>query len=89
MTFTINIYLIFELHYLHAGEPDPNLKIVCRQISPVIPHNYKESSFPAAVFTFTVEMRFPSLQFPLLKRQFIALVQRVKIFVLLVSPAVV
>jgi uncharacterized protein (DUF608 family) len=39
---------------LNAGEPDPELKIVCRQISPVIPHNYKESSFPVSVFTFTV-----------------------------------
>lgn len=35
-------------------EPDPALKIVCRQISPVIPHNYKESSFPVSVFTFTL-----------------------------------
>lgn len=39
---------------VYDGEPDPNLKIVCRQISPIIPHNYKESSFPVAVFTFTV-----------------------------------
>ncbi|KAM0901695.1 hypothetical protein ACQ4PT_019812 [Festuca glaucescens] len=44
---------------LHPGnricqrEPDPDLKIVCRQISPIIPHNYQESSYPAAVFTFT------------------------------------
>lgn len=37
-----------------VGEPDPDLKIVCRQISPIIPHNYKESSFPVAVFTYTV-----------------------------------
>ncbi|KAK7292521.1 hypothetical protein RIF29_08303 [Crotalaria pallida] len=35
-------------------EPDPKLTIVCRQISPVIPHNYKESSFPVSVFTFTL-----------------------------------
>lgn len=39
---------------INAGEPDPLLKIVCRQISPFIPHNYKESSFPVAVFTYTV-----------------------------------
>ncbi|KAJ4838985.1 hypothetical protein Tsubulata_017390 [Turnera subulata] len=37
---------------VYQGEPDPELKIVCRQISPVIPHNYKESSFPVSVFTF-------------------------------------
>ncbi|XP_027330860.1 non-lysosomal glucosylceramidase isoform X2 [Abrus precatorius] len=36
-------------------EPDPALRIVCRQISPVIPHNYKESSFPVSVFTFTLK----------------------------------
>ncbi|XP_015937543.1 uncharacterized protein LOC107463282 [Arachis duranensis] len=35
-------------------EPDPALRIVCRQISPIIPHNYKESSFPASVFTFVL-----------------------------------
>ncbi|XP_073138947.1 uncharacterized protein [Henckelia pumila] len=39
---------------VYDGEPDPALKIVCRQISPFIPHNYKESSFPVAVFTFTL-----------------------------------
>ncbi|XP_038681932.1 non-lysosomal glucosylceramidase isoform X2 [Tripterygium wilfordii] len=39
---------------VYDGEPDPELRIVCRQISPVIPHNYKESSFPVSVFTFTL-----------------------------------
>ncbi|PSS02916.1 Non-lysosomal glucosylceramidase [Actinidia chinensis var. chinensis] len=39
---------------VYEGEPDPLLRIVCRQISPFIPHNYKESSFPVAVFTFTL-----------------------------------
>ncbi|XP_057976381.1 uncharacterized protein LOC131163709 isoform X2 [Malania oleifera] len=39
---------------VYEGEPDPALRIVCRQISPFIPHNYKESSFPVAVFTFTL-----------------------------------
>lgn len=39
---------------VYDGEPDPDLKIVCRQISPIIPHNYKESSFPVAVFTYTL-----------------------------------
>ena len=37
-----------------AGQPDPELRISCRQISPFIPHNYKESSLPVSVFTFTV-----------------------------------
>ncbi|KAL6964485.1 glucosylceramidase [Sarracenia purpurea var. burkii] len=39
---------------VYEGEPDPLLRIVCRQISPFIPHNYKESSLPVAVFTFTL-----------------------------------
>ncbi|XP_022762707.1 non-lysosomal glucosylceramidase-like isoform X4 [Durio zibethinus] len=39
---------------VYEGEPDPSLKIVCRQISPVIPDNYKESSFPVSAFTFTL-----------------------------------
>ncbi|KAL5555108.1 hypothetical protein UlMin_037344 [Ulmus minor] len=39
---------------VYEGEPDPSLRIVCRQISPIIPHNYKESSFPVSVFTFTL-----------------------------------
>ncbi|RWW31076.1 hypothetical protein GW17_00004323 [Ensete ventricosum] len=30
-------------------EPDPDLKISCRQISPFIPHDYRESSLPTAV----------------------------------------
>ena len=40
--------------FLFSGEPDPELKISCRQISPFIPHNYRESSLPAAVFVYTV-----------------------------------
>jgi uncharacterized protein (DUF608 family) len=36
------------------GEPDPELKISCRQISPFIPHNYEESSLPTSVFVYTV-----------------------------------
>ncbi|CAK9182790.1 unnamed protein product, partial [Ilex paraguariensis] len=39
---------------VYDGAPDPELKIICRQISPFIPHNYKESSFPVTVFTFTL-----------------------------------
>ncbi|CRL08234.1 CLUMA_CG021029, isoform A [Clunio marinus] len=31
------------------------VKLVCRQISPVIPHNYKDSSFPCAVFVWQIE----------------------------------
>jgi non-lysosomal glucosylceramidase len=37
-----------------AGEPDSDLKISCRQISPFIPHNYTESSFPVCVFSYVL-----------------------------------
>ncbi|KAL9659034.1 hypothetical protein QQ045_018599 [Rhodiola kirilowii] len=39
---------------VYDGEADPVLKIVCRQLSPIIPHNYKESSYPVSVFTYTI-----------------------------------
>ncbi|VVB11773.1 unnamed protein product [Arabis nemorensis] len=39
---------------VYEGEPDPELRIVSRQISPFIPHNYEESSLPVSVFNFTV-----------------------------------
>jgi non-lysosomal glucosylceramidase len=31
------------------------VKLVCRQISPIIPHNYKDTSLPCAVFVWQVE----------------------------------
>ncbi|KAG1353982.1 non-lysosomal glucosylceramidase [Cocos nucifera] len=39
---------------VYDGEPDPDLKISCRQISPFIPHNYRESSLPTSVFVYTL-----------------------------------
>lgn len=39
---------------IYDGEPDPDLKISCRQISPFIPHDYKDSSLPASVFVYTL-----------------------------------
>ncbi|CAA0264644.1 unnamed protein product [Arabidopsis thaliana] len=39
---------------VYDGEPDPELRIVSRQVSPFIPHNYEESSLPVSVFNFTV-----------------------------------
>ncbi|KAK9081357.1 hypothetical protein Syun_031136 [Stephania yunnanensis] len=39
---------------IYDGEPDPELKISCRQISPFIPHNYRDSSLPVAVFVYTL-----------------------------------
>ncbi|GLJ21298.1 hypothetical protein SUGI_0391310 [Cryptomeria japonica] len=39
---------------IYDGEPDPELKISCRQISPFIPHNYRESSLPTCAFVYTL-----------------------------------
>ncbi|PKA54158.1 hypothetical protein AXF42_Ash018168 [Apostasia shenzhenica] len=39
---------------VYDGEPDPELKISCRQISPFIPHDYRESSLPTCVFVYTL-----------------------------------
>ncbi|CAN5965713.1 unnamed protein product [Sphagnum jensenii] len=39
---------------IYDGEPDSDLKISCRQISPFIPHNYTESSFPVCVFSYVL-----------------------------------
>lgn len=57
----ISFYRMVTILSQNAGEPDPALKIVCRQISPVIPDNYKESSFPVSAFTFTVRMGLPKI----------------------------
>ncbi|KAJ4805671.1 Non-lysosomal glucosylceramidase [Rhynchospora pubera] len=39
---------------VYDGEPDPDLKISCRQISPFIPHDYRDSSLPTSVFVYTL-----------------------------------
>ncbi|TRY87649.1 hypothetical protein DNTS_013605 [Danionella cerebrum] len=35
--------------------PGQNVTLTCRQVSPVIPHNYKDSSLPVAVFVWDIE----------------------------------
>lgn len=35
--------------------PLPGLRLTCRQVSPAIPHNYDESSTPAAAFVWRIE----------------------------------
>ncbi|XP_012264048.2 non-lysosomal glucosylceramidase [Athalia rosae] len=32
-----------------------NVKLICRQVSPIIPNNYKDSSLPCAVFIWEIE----------------------------------
>ena len=38
---------------------DKRLKISCKQISPVIPNNYKESSYPVCLFVWSIENTHP------------------------------
>lgn len=37
------------------AEPLPGIRLACRQLSPVIPHNYRETSFPAAELRWRIE----------------------------------
>lgn len=50
-----NYYALFPRAWTVYEEPDPRLRLTCRQISPVIPHNYKDSSTPASIFAWTIE----------------------------------
>ena len=46
---------LFPRAWTTYENPLPGVRLMCKQVSPVIPHNYKESSFPVAVFEWTVE----------------------------------
>lgn len=48
-------YALFPRAWTSYEAPLPGLRLTCRQISPAIPHNYVESSTPAAVFVWQVE----------------------------------
>lgn len=48
-------HALFPRAWTVYEEPDSKIRLTCRQISPVIPHNYKESSTPAGVFVWTIE----------------------------------
>lgn len=50
-----NYYALFPRSWTVYEEPDPQTRLTCKQISPVIAHNYKESSFPVGVFEWTIE----------------------------------
>jgi non-lysosomal glucosylceramidase len=48
-------HALFPRAWTVYEEPVPGVRLTCRQVSPVIPHNYRESSLPAAVFNWTIE----------------------------------
>jgi non-lysosomal glucosylceramidase len=46
---------LFPRAWTTYEEPVAGLRLTCRQVSPVIPHNYRESSYPAGVFVWEIE----------------------------------
>jgi non-lysosomal glucosylceramidase len=35
--------------------PGQNVKLTCNQVSPIMPHDYKDTSLPLALFNWTIE----------------------------------
>jgi non-lysosomal glucosylceramidase len=52
---TATYHALFPRAWTVYEEPLPGLRLTCRQISPVIPHEYLETSMPAAVFVWELE----------------------------------
>lgn len=50
-------FALFPRAWTVYEEPDPDVRVVCRQLSPVIAHDYEASSLPVAVFVYTLENR--------------------------------
>jgi len=48
-------HALFPRAWTTYDEPLPGIWLTCRQVSPFIPKNYKQSSYPAGVFIWTVE----------------------------------
>lgn len=48
-------FALFPRAWTVYEEPDPSLRVVCRQISPVIAHDYEASSLPVSVFVYSLE----------------------------------
>ena len=50
-------FALFPRAWTIYEEPVPGIRITCRQVSPVLPGDYRESSFPCGTFTWTLENR--------------------------------
>jgi non-lysosomal glucosylceramidase len=48
-------HALFPRAWTVYDNPLPGVRLTCKQVSPVIPHNYKESSYPVAIFEWLVE----------------------------------
>lgn len=48
-------YALYPRAWTVYEEPLPGIRLICRQLSPVIPHNYRESSYPVCHFLWCIE----------------------------------
>lgn len=48
-------YVLYPESWTVYNLPNQNVILTCHQVSPIIPHNYKDSSLPVGIFTWTVE----------------------------------
>lgn len=48
-------YVLYPESWSVYNLPDQNVVLTCHQLSPIIPHNYKDSSLPVALFSWTAE----------------------------------
>lgn len=48
-------HALFPRAWTVYQQPLPGIRLICRQLSPVIPHNYRESSFPVGHFLWQIE----------------------------------
>jgi non-lysosomal glucosylceramidase len=51
----VTYHALFPRAWHDYAKPISGINLSCRQISPVIPHNYQESSFPVSTFVWTIE----------------------------------
>ncbi len=52
-------HALFPRAWTVYQQPLPGIRLTCRQLSPVIPHNYRESSFPVGHFLWQIENSGP------------------------------
>lgn len=48
-------YALYPESWTIYDLPGQNIRLICHQLSPIIPHNYKDSSLPCALFEWTIE----------------------------------
>lgn len=48
-------YAVYPESWTTYDLPGQNVKLTCHQLSPIIPHDYKNSSLPVGLFSWTVE----------------------------------